>query len=560
MNLFHIHKGEKKPMFPRIRFSQWIAFIVVLAMLLPMLAACAPTAAPTAAPAAKAPAATVAPAATTAPTATAVPKPKVLKMGRIMEPFSTFIPWQIDDNPALFLSVNVYDSLLRMSSDGQTIEPALATKWEPAADGLSWTFTLREGVKFSDGKAMTAEDVKASLEAVSKSEKSAWSSNYKAIKDVQVVDPKTIKINLTGPFAPLPSVIAMFCAAIVPANLVKASDAKDYDVTTAWKTRGTGAYYVDGWKKGETIVLKANPYYWKGKPDVSEVRIEYIPDDNTRILKLQGGEVDLIDFVPLSQLAAIGSQPNLKSQAFTIAQMTFLMLNNAQKPLDDVKVRQALNYATDKEAIIKTVYFGQATFANAPIPPGMYQAKNLPGYKYDLEKAKQLMKESSAPNGFKVEMQVRSGNTDFANVATIVKDQWAKIGVDVNIVNLETSVVRTNYRGGQYQTMPSAWTNDMNDPSQIVNYEMRGGEGTQFAYWTRYNNPALNDQITKADLELDSAKRAAMYADIQKTFQEASPVIWIAYTPATAAWQKYVEGFFIDSLSYYRFETVKLNK
>ena len=547
-------------MSPKMKISKWIAFVAVLAMMLPTLAACAPPAAPSAAPAAQPPAATVAPAATAAPAPTEAPKPKVLKMGRSYEPFSPFIPWQIDDNPALFLSVNVYDSLLRMSQDGQTIEPGLATKWEPAADGLSWTFTLRDGVKYSDGTPMTAEDVKNSITLAAKSEKSSWASNYKAIKDVEVVDPKTIRINLTGPFAPLPAVIAMFCAGILPSDLANASEAKDFDVTTAYKTRGTGAYYIDGWKKGETIVLKANPHYWKGKPDVDEIQIEYIPDDNTRILKLQGGEVDVIDFVPLSQLASVAQQPGIKAAPFIIAQMTFIMLNNAAKPLDDPKVRQALNYATDKDAIIKAVYFGLAKFANAPIPPGMYQAKDLPGYKYDLEKAKQLMKESSAPDGFKIEMQVRAGNSEYANVATILKDQWAKIGVDVNIVNLETSVVRTNYREGKYQSMPSGWTNDMSDPSQIVNYEMRGGEGTQFAYWTRYNNPALNDMITKADLELDPAKRGAMYAEIQKIFQDASPVIWLGYTPATAGWRDYVEGFFIDSLSYYRFENVKLNK
>lgn len=481
-------------------------------------------------------------------------------MARNAEPFSVFIPWQIDDNPALFLSVNVYDSLLRMTLDGQGVQAGLATKWEPAADGLSWTFTLRDNIKYSDGTPLKAEDVQASIMAVTKSEKSAWASNYAAIKSVDVVDPKTIRVNLTQQFAPLPSVMAMFCAAILPADLVKASDAKDFDVTTAWKTRGTGAYYVEGWKKGDPVVLKRNPNYWNGTPAVSEVRIEYIPDDNTRILKLQGGEDDIIDFVPLSQLAAVGSQPNLKSQAFTIAQMTFLMLNNEKKPLDDKKVRQALNYATDKDAIIKTVYFGQAKFANAPIPPGMFQSKDLPGYKFDLDKAKQLMKDSSSPNGFTLDMQVRSGNADFANVATIVKDQWSKIGVNVNIQNLETSVVRTNYRAGNYQSMPSAWTNDMNDPSQIVNYEMRGGPNTQFAYWTRYFNQALNDQITKADLELDQTKRGAMYGDIQKTFMDDAPIVWLAYTPATAAWQSYVQGFAIDGLSYYRFETVKINK
>jgi len=481
-------------------------------------------------------------------------------MSRQTEPFSPFIPWQIDDNPALFISVNIYDSLLRMTPDAQGVQAGLATKWEAAADGLSWTFTLRDNIKYSDGSPLKPEDVQASIMAVAKSPKSSWAANYAAVKDVQIVDPKTIKIILSQPFAALPSVMAMFCAAILPADLVKASEAKDFDVTTAWKTRGTGAYYSESWKKGDPIILKRNPNYWNGTPAVDEVDIDYVPDDNTRILKLQGGETDVIDFVPLSQIASLSGQGNIKAQPFTIAQMYFIMLNNTVKPLDDLKVRQALNYATDKEAIAKTVFFGQAKVANAPIPPGMYQDKSLIGYPFDLAKAKQLMAASSVPNGFKLEMQVRSGNADYTNIATIIKDEWSKIGVDVNLVNLETSVVRTNYRSGNYQSEPSGWTNDMNDPTQIVNYEMNGGPNMQFAYWTRYDNKVLDAAIAKADVELDPAKRQAMYYDIQKKFQDDAPLVWTVYAPATAAWQNYVTGFVIDGLSYYRFETVKINK
>jgi peptide/nickel transport system substrate-binding protein len=189
----------------------------------------------------------------------------------------------------------------------------------------------------------------------------------------------------------------------------------------------------------------------------------------------------------------------------------------------------------------------------------MYQASDLPGYKFDLEKAKAVMKESKTPNGFPLEMQIRSGNADMANVATILKDQWSKVGVNVTIQNLETSVARQNYRDGKYQAQTSAWTNDMNDPTQIVNYEMRGGPGTQFAYWTRYFNPEINDKITKADLEMDPKKREAMYAEIQKQFQGDAPLVWLEYTPATAAWSNKVEGFNIEGLSYYRFENVKKN-
>ena len=480
-------------------------------------------------------------------------------MARNAEPFSPFVPWQMDDNPAIFISVNIYDTLLRTTPDGKSIEAGLAEKWEASADGLTWTFKIRDGVKYSDGTPLKMEDVKASIEAAAKSEKSAWKSSYKAIKEVQVVDDKTVKIVLSELYPALPSALAMFASAIVPADLVKASDAKDFDVTTAWKTRGTGAYYVEGWKKGDPIIMKRNPNYWKGKPDIEEVRVEYIPDDNTRILKLQGGEADVIDMVPLSQLATVGAQPNVKAQAFPIQQMTFIMLNNEYEPLKDPKARQALNYATDKDAIAKAVYFGQAKPANAPIPPGMYQAADLPGYKFDLEKAKAAMKESKTPNGFPLEMQIRSGNADMANVATILKDQWSKVGVNVNIQNLETSVARQNYREGKYQAQTSAWTNDMNDPTQIVNYEMRGGPGTQFAYWTRYFSPEINDKITKADLEMDPKKREAMYVEIQKQFQGDAPLVWLEYTPATAAWSNKVEGFNIEGLSYYRFENVKKN-
>src|SRR5262249_13143014 len=112
---------------------------------------------------------------------------------------------------------------------------------------------------------------------------------------------------------------------------------------------------------------------------------------------------------------------------------------------------------------------------------------------------------------------------------------------------------------GKLPITQGGWTNDMNDPTEIVNYEMRGG-ASPFAYWTHYNNPDLNDKITKGDLEQDTTKRAAAYSQIHKIYLDAAPMVFICYWPATAGWQKYVEGFFIDGLSYYRFEDVKINK
>jgi peptide/nickel transport system substrate-binding protein len=517
----------------------------------------AAAAAPTTAPAAAAP--TVAQAAPTTAAATKVPV--VLRMARNAEP-GIFVPWLIDDNPALFLLANVYDGLLRVTKDGAGVEPALATRWETSADGLTWTFTLRPGVKFSDGTPLTSNDVKVSLDLARGGQRTVWKDNYKAIKEIQAPDPGTVKIVLSTPHAPLLSELAMFPAWIMKADMATATDVKDYDDSKNWASKGTGGYYTESWKKGDPVILKRNPYYWKNTPAMDEVRIEYVPDDNTRVLKLQGGETDIVDFVPFSQIAALSSQAGVKAQLFPIQQTTFVILNVTKPPLNDVKVRQALNYATDKEAIIKSVYFGQAQVMNAPIPLGTYVDKNSPGYPFDLAKAKALMAESSVPNGFTLPMVVANNNQDRINTAIILKDQWAKIGVTVDVQQLDAATARAATRGeGNFMSNPSAWTNDMNDPTEIVNYEMRGGEGSgSFAYWTRYNNAELNDKITKADLEQDPAKREALYVDIQRTYLNDAPLVFIANLGATAAWRSNVNGFLIDGLSYYRFEDVTLTK
>jgi len=535
-----------------------------------LVSACGPNAPTTAPPAATtAPAAgvaaTTAPAAaaaTTAPaTAASNTAPVVLKMARNAEP-GIFVPWLIDDNTALFTMGNVYDGLVRVTKDGANLEPALATKWDTSPDGLTWTFTLRPGVKFSDGTPLTSNDVKVSLDLARGGTRTVWKDNYKAIKEIQTPDPSTVKILLNQPHAPLLSELAMFPAWVMQADMAKATEAPGYDDANNWASKGTGAYYTTSWKKGDPVILKRNPNYWKNTPAVDEVDIEYIPDDNTRVLKLQGGEDDVVDFVPFSQLDSLNQQPGVHAMNFPIQQTTFVILNVTKPPLDDKNVRQALNYATDKDAIIKSVFFGQAQVMNAPIPMGTYVDKNSPGYPYNLDKAKSLMAASSVPSGFTLPMVVANNNQDRINTAIILKDEWSKIGVNVDVQQVDSATARAAYHGeGNFNSTPSAWTNDMNDPTEIVNYAMRGGEGSgSFAYWTRYNNPELSAKITAADLEQDPAKREADYVAIQRTYLDDAPLVFIANLGATAAWRDNVKGFTIDGLSYYRFEDVTLNK
>src|SRR5438309_3012895 len=539
---------------------QLLFVLIALATVL-MLAACAPSApaAPTSAPPS---AATSAPpaGATSAPTAVVSTGPKVLKMARNAEP-GVFVPWLIDDNTALFTLLNVYDTLYRTTKDGASVEMALVTKADTSADGLTWTFTLRDNVKFSDGTPLTSNDVKVSLDLARGGQRTVWKDNYKAIKEIQTPDPMTVNILLNAPHAPLLSELAMFPAWIMQADMATATAAPGYDYARNCASKGTGGYYTESFQKGEPVILKRNPYYWKNTPAVDEVDIEYVPDDNTRVLKLQGGEDDIVDFVPFSQIDQLNALPGIKAQDFPIQQTTFAILNVTKPPLDDVNVRQALNYATDKDAIVRSVFFGQAQVMNAPIPLGTYVDKESPGYPYDLAKAQALMAASSVPNGFTLPMIVANNNQDRINTAIILKDEWAKIGVAVDVQQLDSATVRAAYHGeGNFMATPSAWTNDMNDPTEIVNYAMRGGEGSgSFAYWTRYNNPDLSAKITAADLEQDPAKREAQYVDIQRTYLKDAPLVFIANLGATAAWRNNVNGFLIDGLSYYRFEDVTIN-
>ena len=183
----------------------------------------------------------------------------MLRFARNAEPGYPFIGWSSEDNSSEFTMINLYDGLVRPAKDGITYEPALATKWETSADGKTWTFTLRDA-KFSDGKPVVAADVKASLEMARTSPKSQWKDTYKQITDVQAVDDKTVKIILAQPHPPLLAELGMWIAQTMPADMANNVDKDGYDT---YHTRSSGAYYMDGWKKGDPLILKKNPNYWK---------------------------------------------------------------------------------------------------------------------------------------------------------------------------------------------------------------------------------------------------------------------------------------------------------
>ncbi|MFN8624193.1 MAG: ABC transporter substrate-binding protein, partial [Chloroflexota bacterium] len=284
-----------------------------------------------------------------------------LTMARTADIF-TFDPYATQDDYSIFTELQVYDRLVKLAADGKSVEPELAESWEIAPDGLSATFKLRQGVKFSDGTPLTVDDVVFSLtRAIDQT--GSWGFLFSPVTKVEAVDDSTVKLTLSEPFAPLELALSTFAASIY-----SKANFEQYGDTAGEHPLGTGAFMLDHWDKGSQVVLKKNPNYWQaGKPYLDGVTFTIVGDDNARVLQLQGSQVDAIDFVPPNQidpLVASGAQ----LQKVDGTAVGWLTLNEAIKPLDEANVRCALAWAVDRDAIAKNVYFGNAAAAKSIIP------------------------------------------------------------------------------------------------------------------------------------------------------------------------------------------------
>jgi peptide/nickel transport system substrate-binding protein len=462
-----------------------------------------------------------------------------------------------DANVDIWILLNIYDTLLQPTNDGKGTKPGLATRYKVSSDGKTFTLTLRSGVKFSDGSSFSAGDVKFSLDRAKNPENGAWNGLIASIDTVTITNPTTVTLALKYPDPSLPAALATFNTAILPQKQFMASPgAKDEDKAKVFaeKPIGTGPFMLTDWKKGSSMTLKRNPNYWaKGDdgaalPYLDEINFQIIPDDNTRILKLQSGELDGAEFIPLARVAELQKDPKLNMQLFPSTEVDSVIMNNRPKlkdgsdnPLSNVKVRQALNYATDKDAIIKLVTFGLAkpskSFMSSATP--LFAAQH--GYVYNLEKAKTLLKQAGFDKGLEVSTMIVSGNADQTAIASALQQMWSQVGVKLRIDQLDSASNRAKYRANDFMMRVSKWTDDIADPSEITGY---------FAIYknveslhTGFQNDQLEGIFEQSQREPNRAKRASLYRSIQKIYFDAAPIIFLYEAPYPVALQKYVKGF-----------------
>jgi peptide/nickel transport system substrate-binding protein len=332
-----------------------------------------------------------------------------------------------------------------------------------------------------------------------------------AVQDIAAKDDYTVAITLQEPWAPFLADISLFSNSILSEKTFR--DAKPEQISN--QPVGSGPYMLVEWKKGEELVMKANPnYHEKGLPKTPELRLRYIPDDNGRIIAVQSGDLDGIDYPPFSRVAELKRDARLDVQLNPSTAVAHLSLNTREAPLNNVKFRQALAYATDRDAIVKAVCFGHCTTATTFLPMTTpYFNKTAKGYAYDINKARQLLKEAGMQTPIPVKLLFRSNDAVHQPTAIALKAMWAKIGVNLELEPLDRAAATTRYRSNQFQVYITGWTNDIPDPSQLAAYEL-GFKESQ-SYHSGYQTKEMDDLLARGLREINVDKRREIYHKVQ---------------------------------------------
>jgi peptide/nickel transport system substrate-binding protein len=531
---------------------------VMLVLILSFAAACAAPPAATEAPPAPAvteapaqPAATEPPAqpeATEAPAmADCTPTGEVkrggeLTMARLEEPL-TMDPVGPSDNGSIYLIELVYESLIEPDDTGAGLAPGLAESWEVSEDGLEYTFHLKDA-KFSTGDPVTTDDVIFSLNRAANGEVSPYAFLFGVIDNIEAVDDKTIKVTLTEPTAPFLSSVAIFTASITPKAAVEA-DPEGFGNNPI----GSGPFMVEEYTRGDQVVLVPNPYYTKlgvdcqPLPYLDRITVRYVPESNSRVLGLRNGDFDVIDNVPFNEGEALDAEAEISLGVDEIYKLDYLYINHSRQPFDNKDFRLALNYATDRQAILETVFFGYGMLPNSFMPKMNFWDANVELIPYDPAKAQELVA-SSGYDGAPFEILVPAGDAPRKQIAQILQQNWSAVGINATIVELDIGAAWEKVVAGEYDVEVNYITSDINDDDELATFQGDyWAPGDSQAFFSRYQSQEVADILKQARQTTDPAQRADLYSQAQNIAYWDGYSVPFNFTPALTGYWDYVQNF-----------------
>lgn len=472
-------------------------------------------------------------------------KPTTLNLAEAAD-YKSLDASQAGDGPTVRVAQFLYSGLLRYEGkNNNELAPALAEampKW--STDNMSVTFKLRQGTKFSDGSPLTADDVGFTFtRLLDPKTKSPYQGSFTLIKGAKefidgkattvagivVVDPQTIRFDLSTTVPFFLNYLGMPVSGIVSKEQVER-----YKDAYGEHPLGAGPYMLEKWTRGQELVMTKNPnYYLTGLPKINNVNVKLGVADNVKLMMVQQGDLDLVAPVQSADYPTVQNDPNLKSNYHSKEgpRLYYLGMNVEMKPFDNRLVRQAMNYAINKDNLVQLLN-GRAQIMGGTIPPWVpgYD-ESLKPYPYDPEKAKQLLAEGGYPNGFPIDLLVPE-YFDNPKIGQAVQTDLAKVGVKVSITQQTMPVfTATVKQKGKVAMFLRQWTTDFPDAQNVLSMMFHGSKAGS-ANLTWYNNPDVNKLLDEADSTMDQTKRIDLYRQADRIIHDDAPWVFEVYAKA----------------------------
>jgi peptide/nickel transport system substrate-binding protein len=473
--------------------------------------------------------------------------------------------------PVALVSTKIFESLLEYKGPELSPIPGLAESWTIGDEGKTFTFKLRNDVKWHDGQPFTSEDVKFSVEKLVMPFHSRGKVYFGELAAVETPDPQTVIFKLKKP---VPFFLKAFQPSetpILPKHILGAvdvSDAKNVRQSEFMQNPiGTGPFRFKEWKKGSHITLERNQAYWKSdRPYLDQVIFRVIPDGAARAIALEAGEIDLapMNAVPQADIARLAQLGHLKLSnegAEGLGPLLWIEVNLREKPLSDVRVRNAISMALDRKKIVDIIWYGQGKPATGPIVsanPVLYN-KSLRPFEYSIDKANKLLDEAGFPRGaggtrFKLKQYFTPYGESFVRLAEYTKQELRKVGIEVETQSADLGGwLKAIYTDWAYD-LTNNFTHNYSDPAIGVQRAFTSGnivKGASFTNSMGYRNDRVDELFSKAAVETDEPKRKVMYDEVQKILADELPVIFLVEIAYSHLYNKRVHDLITNGISMY---------
>jgi ABC-type transport system substrate-binding protein len=460
---------------------------------------------------------------------------KDLVVGLTGDPVS-LDPHNATDTISSLINYQILDTLVAFN-DKMEIVPRLAESWTVSEDGKTWTFKLRQGVTFHDGTPFNAEAVKASFERVANKEKKL----SRRVLVGQFIDQITtngeseVVFHLNTPQGPFLNNLAVTASGILSPKSIK-----EDEQGIAKNPIGTGPFKFKEWTPGNQVVLEANPGYWGGKPGIKSVTFKPVPENAARVIMLETGEADVIEKLPASEIERLKANDELQVVSRPTNRVLYIGINTTIAPFDQVKVRQALNYAIDRETLVNKLYEGRVKMATAAVAAQTFGHSDVGAYPYDLEKAKQLLKEAGVKEGTKFRLILAANVIQDRPAAEFVQNNLQKLGLDVELKILEL--------GAYLETLKDPTTYDLfvrgasaatGDADSVLSDGLLSTSATNYSH---YSNPEADKLIKAGAAQIKPEERQKTYAEALKIVKDDAPWISLHEDVGYVGVRKNVEG------------------